>query len=428
MTDVQPDFLNRDAGPNPGAAARNRYTAVAIALHWIIAFSILGLIAVGWIMGDMPPGADQFAVIQLHKSFGITVLLLSIARVVWRLMNPPPPEPPMPGWQRAVSGLVHGAFYVLIIAMPLSGWIMVSASPTGIGTMLYNAIPWPHLPVLADLPAETKKQLHEPLEFVHSKLAWVIIVLLGLHVAGALKHQFVDRDGLLARMAPGLFGRTEGPVGRGRGLVSAFGAALVVLAIGAGTAILSDRTPAAAPAGQSTDASASTAPFWTVDPAQSAIAFRGAYMGRPFEGRFTDWTATIQFDPAKPEDARIRVAVKTGSASTGEPYFDENLPEGDWFDASAYPEAVFEVNEGVFKDSDTAYEATGVLILKGVRHPLRLPFTLQIDGDVARMHAEIGMSRTGLGVGRDTLTAESGDEEWVTDDVALVVDVVATRQ
>jgi cytochrome b561/polyisoprenoid-binding protein YceI len=410
--------------PSPAA---QRYTAVAIILHWLIALSIVSLIGVGWYMGDMAPGADQFAVIQLHKSFGITVLVLSVARVVWRLMNPPPPEPPMPGWQALASRLVHISFYVLIIAMPLTGWIMVSASPAGIGTKLFGVMEWPHIPGLSTLPHETKEQLHDPLEFVHSKLAWVIIVLLGLHVAGALKHQFIDRDGLLARMLPGLFGKAEPPAQQGRGGLFAAGAAAAVLALGAVLGLLGPGAPTSAqePEQQNT---ASSAPFWDVDPAQSGIVFRGAYMGRPFEGRFAQWTATIQFDPAKPEDARIRVTIPTGSAATGEPYFDENMPEGDWFNVAQHPEAVFEVNEGVFKDSDTNYEATGVLTIKGVVYPLRLPFTLDIEGDTARMHAEIVVQRLGLGIGRDTLAAEDGDAEWVADDVSLVIDVVATRQ
>ncbi len=422
------------AAPAPASAwdpaHRKRYTAVAIALHWLIAAGIIGLIAVGWIMGDMAPGADQYALIQLHKSFGITVLVLSLARVVWRLMNPPPPEPPMPGWQGALANGVHVAFYVLIILMPLSGWAMVSASPTGIATVLFKTIPWPHIPFLAGLAPEAKEQLHEPLEFVHSKLAWVAIVLLGLHVAGALKHQFVDRDGLLSRMAPGLFGRTEGPVSPGRGALYAFGAALLAFAAVAGLGQLGRSPAAATPAGEeiAEGPQASAAPFWTVDPAQSAIAFKAGYMGRPFEGRFTQWTATIQFDPDKPEDARIRVVIPTASVSTGEAYFDENVTQGDWFDVTAHPEAVFEVNEGVFKDGPTQYEATGVLTFKGVRHPVRLPFTLEIDGATARMHGETTLQRLTLGVGSATIAEPQGDAEYVADDVVVVVDVVATRQ
>ena len=85
------------------AGSATRYTRVAIALHWVTAAAILALIAVGWIMGDMPKGEAQFATVQLHKSFGILVLLLSVARVAWRLMNPPPPAPPMPALQGAIA-------------------------------------------------------------------------------------------------------------------------------------------------------------------------------------------------------------------------------------------------------------------------------------------------------------------------------------
>ena len=151
-------------------------------------------------------------------------------------------------------------------------------------------------------------------------------------------------------------------------------------------------------------------------------------MGRAFEGTFRQWTATIQFDPAKPEDARIRVVVPTASITTNEPYFDENVTQGDWFDVTKFPEAVFEVNEGVFKDSETQYEATGVLTVKGVRHPVRLPFTLDIQGNTARMHGETTLLRLDLGLGRDTRDTANGDEEWVQNQVAVVVDVVATRQ
>ena len=425
MTATTPDI-------SPTPTSQNRYTAVAIFLHWTIAIAILGLIAVGWIMGDMDKNDPlRTPLYELHKSTGLTILLLSIARIVWRLMNPPPPEPPMPKLQATVASLVHIAFYVLIIVMPLSGWLLSSIARAG-GTEFWG-LPWTDVPGTGSLTSEQRQSLDPLIHNVHSKLAWVIIVMLGLHVAGALKHQFVDKDGLIARMAPGLFGRTDGPVAKGRGAVFAFGAAalLAVVTLGAAGVL---RQPAAAPqvanGGEApVDAPAqSNAPFWTVDPAQSAIVFKGVYMGRPFEGRFAEWTPTIQFDPAKPEDARIKVVVKTRSATTGEPYFDENMPEGDWFNATPFPDAVFEVNEGVFKDSETEYLATGVLTMKGVKYPLRLPFTLAIEGDTAKMHAEIAMSRTGFTIGNATLTAAKGDAEWVADEVKVAIDVVAQRQ
>jgi cytochrome b561 len=408
---------------------QQRYTAVAIALHWLIAAGIVGMIALGWIMDDVPD-AQAYSLIQLHKSFGITILLLSVARVVWRLMNPPPPEPPMPGWQRALALFVHVGLYVLIIAMPLTGWIMASASSDA--PTRYFGLVDARLPGIPGLPAEARDGIEDGFEFAHSNLQWVIIAMLALHIAGALKHQFIDRDGLIARMAPGLFGRTAGPPDNGHGLIWAIGApALIAAIVLAATVAPSATTPTATATsieGQPPVDRSSPAPFWAVDPAQSSIVFRSAYMGRPFEGRFEKWDATIQFDPANPKDARIRVVIPTVSAKTGEPYFDDSISQGDWFDSAKHPEAVFEVNEGVFKDSETEYEATGVLTVKGVRYPVRLPFTLEINGANAKMHGETTLQRLDIDIGKDTLAEAKGDEEWVQNDVRVVIDVVATRK
>lgn len=436
MTDI-----TETAAPADTASTRQqRYTAVAIALHWAIALLIIGMIAVGWIMDAMPggPGSPKVAIIQIHKSVGITILLLTIARIIWRIMNPPPAEPPMPKWQSLLASGVHILLYVLMIAMPLTGWIMASAEISQHDTRYFWTVEM-YVPGIPGLPAETREGIAEGFEQVHGNLAWVIIGLLVLHVAGAVKHQFIDKDGLLARMAPGLFGRTAGPVDNGQGAIWAFGAAVAVFAAIAAVT-LSTATSASAPVAtaeenQTPAAPTSNAPAWAVDYEKSSIVFRSGYMGRPFEGRFTKWTAQIQLDtdatPANantPVDGYIRVAIPMASASTGEPYYDENVGQGDWFDVAQYPEAVFEVTGGVFKDSDTQYEATGVLKLKGGEHPVRLPFTLKIDGATATAHAETTLKRMALGVGAGTLTAEKGDAEWVQDDVLVVIDLVATRQ
>ena len=143
----------------------------------------------------------------MHKSFGITVLLLSVLRLAWRLFNPPPPEPPMPRWQLIASQVVHWGFYVIMIGMPLSGWIMVSASPLNLPTLLYKTIPWPHLAFIHSLPPDAKKAWGHWGGSAHGLLAKLAYVLIGLHIAAALKHQFIDRDNLIARMAP-FIGRT----------------------------------------------------------------------------------------------------------------------------------------------------------------------------------------------------------------------------
>jgi cytochrome b561 len=453
MTDV-----TADTATAPAASGQQRYTAVAIGLHWAIAIGIIGMIAFGWIIDNMAggPGSPKVSLIQLHKSFGITILLLSIARVVWRLMNPPPPEPPMPKWQAILATTVHVGLYVLIIAMPLTGWIMASAS-TAHDTRYFGTLEV-SLPGFAGMDDAQRKGIDDAFHQVHGNLAWFIIAFLALHIMGALKHQFVDKDGLMARMAPGLFGRTAGPADNGHGAFWAFGAAVLVFAAVAGAQLVSstgpvttlggplatvapDAPPAAAPP-SATDPAAvapgqepgrfakvSPAPSWTVDPAQSSIKFTGAYMGRAFQGKFPKFDATIQFDPAKPADARIRVVVPITGVDAGDPYFNENVTQGDWLDAKKFPQALFEVNQGVFKDSETQYEATGLLTIKGEKLPVRLPFTLQINGATAKMHGETTLQRLAAGIGKGTpATKPKGDAEWVDDDIKVIVDVVATRQ
>lgn len=169
-------------------------------LHWLIALLIIGLLVLGTVMTDLSPSSrTKFQLYQLHKSIGITVLILSLARLGWRLANPVPPLPPtLQPWEAWLARATHVGFYVLMIAMPVSGWMMVSASPWNIPTLLYGVVELPHLPVLSTLP--DKKAAESALKSLHEALAWGIVGLLTLHVLGALKHQFVLRDGTLARM------------------------------------------------------------------------------------------------------------------------------------------------------------------------------------------------------------------------------------
>src|SRR5690606_18071750 len=127
-------------------AVSSRYTGVAIALHWAMAALLLFMIWLGWNMDD------NEARFQLHKSIGITILFLALARLAWRFANPPPPLPEeMPKIEKTASHVVHVAFYVLMIGIPLGGWLMVSISPVQLSTVLYGVISWPHLPFTQNL-------------------------------------------------------------------------------------------------------------------------------------------------------------------------------------------------------------------------------------------------------------------------------------
>ena len=184
-----------------------RYSAVAIALHWLTALAIIALLAAGLWMTDAirQPETRNFAykVYQWHKGLGLAVLVLTFARLAWRLMNKPPPLPAaMSRIERTGAALSHGAFYVLMLAIPLAGWGMVSASPLGLPTIVFGLFEWPHIPLLAGL--EDKKPVEAAFKAAHKYLGFGLMALLVLHVAAAVKHHFVNRDDVLARMLPGI--------------------------------------------------------------------------------------------------------------------------------------------------------------------------------------------------------------------------------
>lgn len=181
--------------------APSSYNAVAKTLHWLIAAAIIGMLALGWIMSNTPMGPEKFLLFQWHKSIGITILLLSLCRLGWRLTHTTPDLPTaMPRWERNAAQAMHILLYALIIIMPLTGWIIVSASPMNIPTMLYGVIPWPHLPIIPTL--ENKREIGHTIGAVHGFLAYVLAGLAVLHIGAALKHHFVNHDDVLMRMTP----------------------------------------------------------------------------------------------------------------------------------------------------------------------------------------------------------------------------------
>lgn len=189
-------------------SARNtflRYGNIAMMFHWIIAALIIVNLCLGLYMSDLPrsdPG--RYTLFQFHKSVGLTVLVLSLLRLGWRLMNPVPPLPASMGLLlRLASRANHYLLYLLMVGIPFVGWMMVSASPLGLPTPYFGLFSWPHIPWLAELPRATKVPLHDSLEDLHAFLAFSAILLLVIHVGGALYHQFLRRDDVLKRMIPG---------------------------------------------------------------------------------------------------------------------------------------------------------------------------------------------------------------------------------
>ena len=180
--------------------ANRRYGNVSVALHWIIAALIVIQVCLGWYFNEVLPdhSPEQRSLITLHVSVGLTILLLVLVRIVWRLTHPAPPLPEgLATWERLLARTTHVLFYILLLALPLTGWALVSGRP---GQIAFWGIPWPHLPGVASLVPD--RAARKSLQHLHVyTLIWVVVANLALHVAGALKHQF-DGHPVLWRMIP----------------------------------------------------------------------------------------------------------------------------------------------------------------------------------------------------------------------------------
>ncbi len=416
------------------------YTAVAIGLHWLIAAAIVVQIILGWRFSDAPKGPAVFALFQLHKSVGITILVLTLARIAWRLGHRPPPAPiGQAQWEQFASRLVHAGFYAILVGLPLTGWIVVSASKLNIPTLLFSVVPWPHLPFIADLSPTAKAAWRTGGEFSHGLLVKITYVLLALHLGAAAKHQVLDRDEVFGHMAPG-----AGPGWREpRAWVAAAVFAVVVAGAYAyapippataaavvaaepappptsvvtpeaspGALAMTGQSPPAAGPAPSADAPAKPVD-WKVQ-AGSKLGFTATWAGNQVDGAFTGWTARISFSPEALDTSRLEVSVDPAAVSTGDAQRDSSLAGEDFFDSKAHPRATYTATK-FRKVGEGRYMALGSLDLRGVKKPLDLPFTLTIKGNVAVATGSVTVNRTDFGVGQG---------EWAaTDQIAAAVRV-----
>ena len=401
---------------------QQRYSFGAILLHWLLALALTFQLSLG--MGLDYLGREGFAQYQLHKSVGIVILALSLLRLILRLFAPRPPKLER-GWQGALAAAVHVGLYVFMLAAPLTGWLLVSTDKVRVPTLLFGTMPWPHLPA----PHGLNGFAHVS----HGVLGWIGLVLILLHIAGAVRHQWLLKDNLMARMAPA----------RGLWLVLALavpvGWALGIVAIKSGgqkaaprpavasmpppTASMSP--PAAVPATGNEAARITAAPSasptrWTIRPG-GTLSFSADNGGMRIDGRFAKWAGTIVFDPDHPEKADIRITVDLASASVGDPTQTQMLASADFLDVAAHPHTIYRATSARRTGPDR-YAAEGTLALKGASRPQSLSFTL--TGSGLKRHAEgrATIDRTAFSVG----TGDNG--KTLAPDVALTFSFDAEGQ
>lgn len=393
-------------------------------LHWLIALALAGEIALGF---AMPKDASGFTLYQLHKSIGITILVLSLARLGWRLTHKPP-APLEGGWEGKLASLVHVLFYVFMIGTPLAGWALVSSDPINVPTVLFGVIPLPHLPI-GEAWNELAGESHEI-------LGKVGLGLFVLHVAGALRHHFLLKDGLLSRMSFDKGGMALGLLALvallGGGVFFGLGGSQeeehdhatdhAPQAEGSETALADDGHDHVheedAEAANDEDAveeeteaeeevatedvvatpePAGPPPSWAIQPGGS-LRFSVTNSGAALNGSFTSWSGDITMDPDAPESAAITIRVDLASATLGDATQDSMLGGADFFNTSAFPQATWR-STSVRRVSGNRYEADGTLTLKGVSRPQRITFTLDGSGSSRSVSGSATVDRNAFSVG-----------------------------
>jgi len=388
------------------------YTPTAKLLHWLVA----GMVVVQFVLakladlaGDADSAVRELALLANHKSVGITILAFVIVRLVWRRMNPPPALPAtMPKWQLTASHVSHWSLYILLIAMPVTGWLMSSASA--------YSVSWFNLFQLPDFVA-SDPALKDVFKDAHELVGKLLVLVAIIHVIAAVKHALIDKDGVLQRM------------------ISAISTVAFVAVIVVGTAWLGGAGKSggdSAVANQSvvqtgadtaaeTVATASDLPAWQIDYTASYISFVGDQAGADFEGVWESWSAEIKFSAEQFGASTFDVAVDATSAETQDDERDLTLADPEWFDTSNFPEAYFRASNFSLSEGG-GYVVDGQLIIKSVASPVQLLFTVESDGDSRVLAGTARLDRLELGVG----TGEWEDTDWVGKDVAVNVYVEAT--
>lgn len=397
----------------------NSWGSLAKFFHWAVVLLILAEGALGLSMVELRKGPGAFVYYDLHKSIGITILVLAVLRLAWRAFDPHPKAvPTMPAWQELAARAGHALLYGLLFLVPLSGWWFDSVE--GLRPMRwFGLFEVPHL-VAAD--PNLKHLAHE----IHETLFWVLVAVAAGHAAAALVHHFFNKDATLTRMLP-----RHGRAPLGAALVLLIAALIVAPPV---TRALNPRAPrapaestpasAAAPAtAAATTAAAATASAplaraWSVDAAQSTLGFKGTYQGGGFDGAFKRFDAAIAYDEADLAHSKFDVTVDLASADTGASERDDTLKGDDFFATSKFPKAHF-VTGSFEKAADGSVSAHGSLTIRDKTAPVVLAVKFAAAGDKATLDVDTVLKRADYGLGAGGDWSDVGAEVPVHGHLAL---------
>ena len=421
----------------------SRYSSAAIFLHWTLAALLLFQLSLGWRL-DVLDGVPRFVAFQLHKSIGIAILLLSLARIAIRLMVRRPASVEASPLLAFLASATHGLLYFVMIAGPLTGWIVVSTAKVKLNTMLFGLVPWPHLPL--------GSAWSKPAETAHGLIGLLLAGLIVLHVVGALRHHLLRED-LIARMMPRAVTSRNGlTIATVVAVLGGFGAlataklwpfsppatvaaaaqtlpvpvenvaalAPVNVAVEEAVPVLANAATTTNEAADEESASAAAVP-WRVQTG-GKLGFSADYSGAAIEGSFKRWEADILFGPDDLANSRISVSVDLASVDSADSERDTMLTSDSFFNVAAHPRATFRSSK-ISHRGGNAYRAAGTLSLHGQQQPATLDFTLVIKGDEATASGSATLSRTAFKVG----TGEWASTDVIKDGVSVRFSLKAKR-
>jgi len=352
------------------------YSSIAIILHWLMALVIFLLLLSGFSIYFELAEEDSFLfkLYQWHKSLGVTALILIVLRLAWRLTHQPPQIESFSDQELRKAKLGHYLMYLLILVLPLSGWLLVSSSITGVPTIVFDTFVFPHLPVS---PSES---INTFTAYAHLGLACLLLILIIGHIYFVIHH---TRSGhhILKRIKPqsvlqysviGLF--TLGIISLG---ANNFSAKQTVV---------------------------------ETDLSQSSLQFTGVHAGQKFTGKFSDWSLDSNLLDTKSKTPRFNLNIKTDSVSTGNPFYDETLSETDWLDISNHLDISFVSTKALTLDN-SSYQLNGDLTIKGIIYPHKVTVFKTED----TLTSEFTLSRLSLGIG----SLADPDAEWVDDEIKI---------
>ncbi len=394
----------------PATNSQTTYGTVTKIFHWLTALLILTVIPLGAIANRLPYETNEQLALKaqlfsFHKTLGVIIFVVALGRILWALTQTKPGglHPDRKG-ETMLAELVHWLLYLSLVAVPLTGWIHHAAT-SGFAPLL--------LPIGQDLPLVSKdesvSELFASLHWIWSK---IMVAAVLLHIAGALKHQIVDKDATLRRM---WFGQRETPAVQAHaGSLFAPITAIVIfgLATGAGAAagLFTHEE------GSSRPELAEVASEWTVT--DGTLAITVTQLGSAVQGSFGDWTAAISFDPDGTGvlgDVTTTVAITSltlGSVTN-------QAMGADFFNAETFPTATFQAD---ITAAETDYVADGTLTIKDNTVPVALPFTLDIADDTATMTGQLALDRRDFGIGQSM-----NDETNLGFLVMVDINLTATR-